>query len=287
VLKRTQSILYEPKLLQNWSWFREYIRSVVTHCIDIENREDTWWITSYISVTLPRILSILKTVSFPSAPPSYPPLFPPFASGGGGSACTPCRSVSIFGFEDRCLLQCQICLRFVHINIGSFVTCVALVRDVIAFHCLNVLAGGETWLQNSIDSGSVDIDNYVFVRLDRSKPPWEQCHAIYRWVCLSNSPRSAWASRRWVLTIVVVSLHLARGRVAVIYSHSRKSRLRAPVYKDYILCRSQIKIKCAIKGCINYYRIMNNLPMKYFSFLKDEAVCIKCVKSVLAMRNLW
>jgi len=38
------------------------------------------------------VLSILKTVSFPSAPPSYPPLFPPFASGGGGSACTPCRS---------------------------------------------------------------------------------------------------------------------------------------------------------------------------------------------------
>ncbi|EGI57530.1 hypothetical protein G5I_14425 [Acromyrmex echinatior] len=45
---------------------------------------------------------------------------------------------------------------------------VALIRDVIVFHCLDILAVKETWLWNSTDFGSIDVDNYVLVHLDRS-----------------------------------------------------------------------------------------------------------------------
>jgi len=47
-------------------------------------------------------------------------------------------------------------LRFAHINIRSLVPqAAALVRDVIAFYRLDVLAVGETWLRNSIDPSTL------------------------------------------------------------------------------------------------------------------------------------
>lgn len=84
--------------------------------------------------------------------------------------------------------NCVLC-----INVRSLVLHVILVRNVIAVHFLDV---GETWLRNSIDFGSVDIDNFVLIRLD----PQAAARAVSRYISmnLSNFPRSAWAFRQWV-----------------------------------------------------------------------------------------
>ena len=66
-------------------------------------------------------------------------------------------------FRIRNRVSLTMALRVAHINVRSLVPHVALVRDV-AFHRLDILAVEETWLQNSTDSGFVDIDNYVHVR---------------------------------------------------------------------------------------------------------------------------
>ncbi|KYN20122.1 hypothetical protein ALC57_07529 [Trachymyrmex cornetzi] len=57
-----------------------------------------------------------------------------------------------------------------------------------------VLAVGEIWLRNSIDSGSIDIDNYVLVQLG-------QIHGV--------PPAST------LTDIVAVSLHFTRSRMAI------------------------------------------------------------------------
>jgi len=77
-----------------------------------------------------------------------------------------------------------------------------------------------------------------------------------------------------------------------------------------MVCDHTLKMNCAVKGCKNYYRKTKNFSgetVKYFSFPKDEAVCIKwrevcanqdisvikgkilrkyIVESMLAMQNL-
>jgi len=76
--------------------------------------------------------------------------------------------------------NCVLC-----INVRSLVLHVILIRDVIAVHFLDV---GEIWLRNSIDFGSVDIDNFVLVRSDP-----QAARAVSRYISmnLSNSLRSA------------------------------------------------------------------------------------------------
>ena len=105
-------------------------------------------------------------------------------------------------------------LRVAYINVRSLVPHVVLVRDIIAFHRLDILAVKETWLRNSTDSGFVDIDNYVLVCSDREDPRTAAGVVCYISMILFNSPRSAWAFRRWILLLTLLlylSISLAIG----------------------------------------------------------------------------
>ncbi|TGZ54362.1 hypothetical protein DBV15_12385 [Temnothorax longispinosus] len=62
----------------------------------------------------------------------------------------------------------RLTLRVAHINVRSLLPHFTLVKDLAVYHQLDILAIGETWLRDTIDTKFVDISGFTFVRSDRS-----------------------------------------------------------------------------------------------------------------------